>query len=295
MPHARSLLACLGVCLLAAAPPHADAQGADARTRDVYVSAVDSRGAPVPGLTAADFVVREDGAAREVLNVRQADAPMHVALLIDDSQAAADSTLYLREGLAAFLERLRGRAQVALITMGDRPTVMAPYTADFEDLQKRVSRIFPRPGAGAYLLDAVYDASRGLARRQAERRVIVALTFEGADFSNRQHQQVLQELEASGASLHVLAIGTPSPSLSDEMRNRSILIGDGTTRTGGRQDQVLSNMGIPERLKLAADELVHQYVLTYARPEKLVRPEKLSVTSTRPNVTVRAPTRLPAR
>ena len=244
MPHARSLLACLGVCLLAAAPPHADAQGADARTRDVYVSAVDSRGAPVPGLTAADFVVREDGAAREVLNVRQADAPMHVALLIDDSQAAADSTLYLREGLAAFLERLRGRAQVALITMGDRPTVMAPYTADFEDLQKRVSRIFPRPGAGAYLLDAVYDASRGLARRQAERRVIVALTFEGADFSNRQHQQVLQELEASGASLHVLAIGTPSPSLSDEMRNRSILIGDGTTRTGGRQDQVLSNLSL---------------------------------------------------
>lgn len=284
----------LVVCLLAAAPRGAAQQGPDPRTRQIYVSAVDGRGAPVTGLTAEDFVVREDGAVREVLDARQAEEPLHVALLIDDSQAAADATMYLRDGLAAFLERLRGRGQVALITLGDRPTVLANYTADFDDLQKRVARIFPKPGSGAYLLDAILDASRGLARRQGDRRVIVALTFEGTDFSNRQYQQVLDELQKSGAALHVIAVGTPSSSLSDEMRNRNIVIGDGTARTGGRRDQVLANMGIPDRLKLAADELLHQYVLTYTRPDKLIPPEKLSVTSNRPNVTVRAPSRLSA-
>jgi hypothetical protein len=58
---------------------------------------------------------------------------------------------------------------------------------------------------------------------------------------------------------------------------------------------VLANSGIPDRLKQAADELVNQYVVTYATPDKLIPPERLSIETTRPNVTVRAPTRLPKR
>ena len=46
---------------------------AQAIERQVIVSAVDADGQPVTGLTAADFVVREDGALREVLRV----APGH--------------------------------------------------------------------------------------------------------------------------------------------------------------------------------------------------------------------------
>ncbi len=74
-----------------------------------------------------------------------------------------------------------------------------------------------------------------------------------------------------------------------------MLIGEGTSRTGGRRDQVLALSGLPERLKQAADELVHQYVLTYSRPDTLIPPEKIEVSTTRPGVTVRAPTRAPAR
>jgi hypothetical protein len=44
-----------------------------------------------------------------------------------------------------------------------------------------------------------------------------------------------------------------------------------------------------------ADELLNQYVVTYARPEQLIPPEKLEVTVAKSGVTVRAPKRLPAR
>ena len=91
--------------------------------------------------------------------------------------------------------------------------------------------------------------------------------------------------------LHVLAVGTPIPSVSEEIRNRNRVIADGTEATGGRRDQLLAVQAIPDRLAQVADELLNQYVVTYARPESLIPPEKLQVTSTRRGLTVRARTK----
>ena len=289
---ARGLSALAVVCSLVAgigaqAPP----RSADVRTREIYVSVLDNKGVPITGLTPADLVVKEDGAVREVLDVKTADAPLQIALLIDDSAAASDATSYLRDGLAAFLERMRGRAEIGLITVGERPTVLAPYTTDTEVLNQRVRRIFPRTGSGAYLLDAIVDASKALAKREAKRPVILAVTFEGIEHSTVHHDAVLRDLMKSGAALHVIAIGTPSGSMEDEMRNRGMVLAEGTVRTGGRRDQVLAISGIPDKLKQAADELLNQYAVTYGRPDKLIPPEKITVSSPRPNVTVRARTR----
>ena len=286
------LLPALLIGASAAVPQAQTTRPAAEKTRQVYVSVLDDRGAPLTGLTTTDFVVREDGALREVIEVRPADAPLTVAVLIDDSEASRDATTHLRDGLVALLERLHGKAEIALITIGDRPTVLSPYTKDTAQLQQLVRRIFPRSNSGAYLLDAIQDASQGLAKREADRPTILALSFEGVDYSNRNHEQVLSDLRKSGAALHVIAVGSPSSSMTDEMRNRNIVIADGTQRTGGRRDQVLAVSGIPDRLKQAADELVNQYLVTYARPDTLIPAEKLDVKSTRPNVTVRARSRL---
>src|SRR5215207_5003912 len=146
----RALSACLVIFSTGVASAQAP-QGADARSREIYVSAVDRQGAPVTGMTAADFTVKEDGAVREVLDVKPATDPLQIAVLIDDSAAATDATSFLRDGLAAFLERMRGHAEIALITTGERPTVLAPYTADFAVLNDKAKRLFARPNAGAYL------------------------------------------------------------------------------------------------------------------------------------------------
>ena len=290
--------AAISLLLLSAylAPGSQDrASASGARTRDVYVAVVDSKGAPVQGLTASDFGVREDRVAREVLKAEPATAPLQVALLIDDSQAATSMIQPLRDGISGFIDQLQGKAEIALITFGERPTTLVEYTSETPRLKKGVGRIFARPGSGPYFLDAVLDVSRGLQKKEAARPVIVAVTIEGIEFGNLHYQTVLEALERSGATLHVLSVGSPADSLGDEMRNRNQLIAEGTERTGGRREQVLADSGLPGVMKKVAAELLNQYVVTYSRPETLIPPSRIEVSTSKPGATARARTRVAAR
>jgi hypothetical protein len=48
-------------------------------------------------------------------------------------------------------------------------------------------------------------------------------------------------------------------------------------------------------MREVADELLNQYVVTYSRPETLIPPQRIEVTSTKPDVKVRARTRVAGR
>ena len=287
-----ALAACAFAIPLRAQDPR-PAQASDSRTRDIYVSVVDGDGNAATGLTAKDFTVREDGVAREVLRAEPATAPLDIVLLVDDSQAATRMIPYLRDALPKFVERLEGKASIGLVTIGERPTSVTERTKDPAALKKGMTRIFARPGSGAYLLEGILETSRGFQKRDTERPTIVAIASEGVEFSSVPYERVLEELQRSGATLHVLAVGTPSSSLSEEIRNKNIVVSQGTETTGGRREQLLSELAIPDALDKLAGELLNQYVVTYGRPEALVPPEKVEVTVSKPGLTARARTRLP--
>jgi VWFA-related protein len=295
MPHV--VLATL--LILAAglqATPQNKTASAERRTRDIYISVLDSSGKPVTGLTVADFTVREDNVAREVLNVAPATEPLTVSLIVDDSQASTDAIPFMRDALNGFLDKLAGKGEIAIATVGERPTSQIDYTTSTDALKKTAGRLFQRQGSGAYLLDGLVDVSKGLQKREAKRPHIVVITTEsGTEFSNRAYQQVLEQLQRSGATLHVLALGQPASSIDDEMRNRNIVIAEGTERSGGRRDQILALSGLPDRMKQLADELLDQYVVTYGHPDQLIPPEKVQVTVNKPGLTARAKTRLPEK
>ena len=102
---------------------------------------------------------------------------------------------------------------------------------------------------------------------------------------------MLGELTSGGGALHVVSLGQPGGSLSDEVRNRDQVVAIGTERTGGRRDNVLALTAAAPKMKQLAQELQSQYLVTYARPETLIPPDKIEVTVAKPGLTARARTR----
>ena len=281
----------LAAAAIAAAWP--STVGAQAIQRSLYVSVVNDAGVPVPGLGPTDFVVREDNATREVLSVSPAQEPMQIAVLVDTSQGARNVIQFMRQELPAFVTTLTNpnesgaKSQVAIIAFGERPTVFAEYSSNPKELQKGINRIWSTHGSGAYFLDAVFETSQAFKKREAMRPVIVALVVEGGELSYRQYDQVLDVLRAGNAPLYALMFGTPSSSLTDEARNRNVVLDRGIVATGGNREQLLAPSGLGDRLKLLANQLTHQYRVTYARPQSLIPPERITVAAAKPGLVAR--------
>jgi len=261
---------------------------AQAVQRSMYVSVLNDAGAPVPDLGPGDFLIREDNIAREVLKVAPAEEPMQIAVLVDTSQAARDDISHMRTALPPFVAALTsGKNQVAIIAIGERPTVFTDYTTNPATLKKGIDRIWSTPGSGAYLLDAIVEVCQGFKKREASRPVIVSITTEGPELSNLQYQQVLEPLRASGAAFHPITLGRPSSSLSDEVRNRNVVLDEGPKTTGGHREDLLTSMALDGKLIQLANELTHQYRVTYARPQTLIPPERITVAAAKPGLTAR--------
>jgi Ca-activated chloride channel family protein len=262
--------------------------------RTVYASVLDREGAPVASLSARDFVVTEDGAAREVLSAAKADEPMQIAVLVDTSQAATRYVQDVRNAVRTFVRELAGQNQIALMEFGDRPTVITNYTLDLEQLERGVNRLFARQGSGAYSLDALVDASKDLQRREGSRHVIVLISTEGPEFSERYHRQVLDEVR-SAATLHAFVLTRRGGrGLDDGRRERELALTRGPSDTGGRSEFLITSMALEGRLRSLANELENQYRVEYARPSSLVPPEKIDVEVKTAGLIVRAPRTLVA-
>ena len=287
------LIAAAAVLGTVNAPAAAGLQAqAAAREGRVYVTVADNNGKTLP-LAPAEVTISEDGRAREVLRVEKASGPVTIALLVDDSQAATGAINDLRAGLKQFVAKVldaNPESQIALITFGERPTLLTDYTNNRGQLERGINRIFARQGAGAYMLEAILSASRGIVKRDAPRPHIVVAATEGIEFSNDHYDRVLGQLAESNASLWVLTL-TAGPRAEDteEVRNRSVVIGRGTSNSGGRQDLVLANTAVPGALEKVADTIFNQYVIVYGRPEQLVPPKKIDVKISTKGAKVLAP------
>ena len=151
---------------------------------NVQFSVTDRRGRFVPGLTAQDFKVEEDGRRQEIRNfARENELPLTLALLVDTSPSVRPVFDEEKTTAQSFLESILRQKDLALIMGFDRSvTLVQDYTDNVKLLKRAIDEL--EIGGGTSVYDAVYLASKEKLQDEAGRKAII-LVSDGEDTTSK--------------------------------------------------------------------------------------------------------------
>lgn len=290
----------MGFIGVAAAGALLAAQGSAART--VYVTVGQASGLPVANLTAGDFEVREGGRPVDVIRASPAAGRLQIAVIIDDNGSGV-----FRQAVATFVEQTIDRADVSIVRIIGQPLTLAPFESSPESLARAVASLGATPATpeGGQLLSAIDESLRTFVRQEAPRPIVLAMTVGGEEHSAVDSRVVLDRLEASGAGMYVLVVGNtaerpraaisrPADLLGPNLHLAEVL-GEGPRQSGGERIEIQTAGTAQSGIREILGWLRAQYAITYLRPPDARPSSRLDVRVTRPDVTLRAPSRIPAR
>ena len=189
-------LAVTGAAGLAAAPP---------TTRTVYVTVVDRAGQAVPGLTPADFGLKEGGKEREIASVAPAAEKMRIALMLDETLAAQGG---VRAAMVEFVQRMCATAEISLIVIGIRGETAVDFTSDPIALVNGIRNLsLNKAGRHSMVPEGVLEVARAFEKAKPARPVIVLIATERDQVTSEDPQTILTHLVRSRALFSVVSIG----------------------------------------------------------------------------------------
>jgi VWFA-related protein len=163
-------------------------------TQLVSVPAVvmNSKGRPIAGLKADNFVLYEDGKKQAVTNFGTTEAPFEIALLLDTSGSTRADVVLIRQAANAFIDALRPGDRVAVVAFNTEDDgqnkiatveVLARLTDDRKLLRTAIQNLGSSNGTPFY--DALVQVANQVFHEAPRdelrgRRAIVALT-DGVD------------------------------------------------------------------------------------------------------------------
>jgi VWFA-related protein len=278
----KSTFAILIVILSLTAAGSTAAQGTE---KHVFVTVLDSSGAPIEGLTADHFAVRESGKERPVDRVEPLRTAMHLAVLVDTSAVTAATDLAFRKALLEFVEQLAAFNHVAVYASGDRAAPVVPFTQDPAQLRSGMAGMFAWAHTRSHLIDTVDLALRDLARIESPRPVIVAITAETPEASRTSAGSAVKRLIAQSTAFHVISLASATGSggvstmganveTSSQRLQGMIATGEGdkertriyqlgTSATGGSVQRLTSTLAFGPAFTRLARELSSGYRLTF--------------------------------
>lgn len=226
---------------------------------------VTSGGVNVAGLSARDFVLKEDGVVRPFDLLPADSLPIRAILAFDTSSSMRGPKLdRLRLAAEAFLDRLRPQDEAGLLSFSDEIAWRSPLTTNRAPVRYGILSLQANGATSAY--DALFCA---LAVPRPGSRTLVILFSDGED--NRSwlsEKQIKGAIERSNALIHVVAARSedfrsgPASAFREETSYVKALRSFAAI-TGGSLIEVAS----PDRIEAAFNQIVEQmksrYVLRY--------------------------------
>jgi hypothetical protein len=255
--------------------------------RKLVVTVLDASNKAVPGLTAADFGLKEDDKVREIKKADVSSDPLFVDVLVDTSTYLTRIVRETRDGLSLFVKELLAadaRAQIALTEVGESAVRVENFTSKASTLDKSIQLIVAKPDQSVVFLDGLADAAKELQKQATARRVIIVFTIdESPDRSQTKSAEAV--VRQSGA----VVWGVSFRSATNNGGARDVVLDVATEKSGGTRLVVGVPTSIHIPFSMLADILSHQYVLTYDRPAGEDTPDAVQISVKRAGVRIYAP------
>jgi VWFA-related protein len=185
------------------------------------LAALDEDERYVSNLEAADLTIVDNGEPQEIVDFARGEAPLRVAILVDQSNSMRDKMQETIAALGKFLEQLGPDDQVKLMAFNDRVTSYTPFT-NVHGLVASFAQAI-RPEGSTALYDALLYGYRQLANHDdaRERRVIFLLTDGEDQVSRNALQPALDRVRNGGVTVFALGQGEAldSGDLRDVLRS----------------------------------------------------------------------------
>ncbi len=135
---------------------------------------------PVPGLTGADFILKDNGKPVEILKVLREEAFLDLVLLFDMSGSMERGVAEVAAAAKEALAHLRQGDRVAVAGFNDRLFLILPFSEDLKEVEQAIRfGVVPQPFRGSTELHESVMRSAALLSRVEDtgrRRAILVIT-----------------------------------------------------------------------------------------------------------------------
>src|SRR5690606_17819160 len=140
---------------------------------------------PVTGLTPADFRLREGGRDREITSVEPATDIMRIALMVEERLTPTGGT---RQGLFDFAQQMRGKAEMALVVVGQSNRMAVPFTTDVNAIVAGINELplSQRQQQTDHVPEGIADIARDFQDERHPRPVMVIIALNALQASAEQ-------------------------------------------------------------------------------------------------------------
>lgn len=258
---------------------------------------VTTKGRPLRGLRAEDFVVRDNGVAQRVELLDRSAVPTTVVLALDRSASVTGRKLsLLRAAARAFVRELRSEDEAALLAFDFRIELLHDVTTDRAAIGRLLDGL--ETGGASSVVDALYLA---LKRRWGTGLPLVVLFTDGQDSASwLENEDLLSAARESPALLYVVGTESAGFELARSSRGAGFapafaeagyvqLLRRVAETTGGGYWGVDSEENLEGAFRRVLELANERYVLRY-EPEGVARSglHQLDVSVRRLGVSVRA-------
>ncbi len=197
-----------------------------AQTTVVVIPALvkDSKDHVVPGLTAEDFIIEDDGVSQPVhLDESAESEPVSLVIVVQRGRRAAYEFPRIH-GLSSMIDPLLtdGRSKAAVIEFDSQVQLLQNFTGDSELISHSLKEL--RPGDdGAAILDALDYAVRMLQTVPKSRQRVLLLISETRDHGSQAAKidDVVAEIGQSSITIFALAFSPARSNVLDTMRGNN--------------------------------------------------------------------------